>query len=150
MTPEQIRLVKSSWQQVLPIRAAAADIFYARLFEIAPEVRPLFRRDIHSQGAMLMATLDTVVASLDRVAEVLPTAENLARRHVGYGVHPEHYDSVATALLWTLEQGLGASFTPAVRDAWAAAYALLAAAMKRAAYTPAEQRHSREPWPAAG
>jgi nitric oxide dioxygenase len=134
MTPEQIRLVRSTWQQVLPVRTAAADQFYARLFELAPEVRPMFRRDIHAQGAMLMATLATVVDHLDRLGEVLPAAEALARRHVGYGVRPGHYEVVGTALLWTLAQGLGPAFTPEVRAAWTEAYRALARAMVDAAY----------------
>lgn len=135
MTPEQIHLVKSTWQQVLPIQAAAADLFYGRLFELAPDTRPLFRRDIHAQGAMLMSALDTVVRSLHDLGALLPTAAQLARRHVGYGVQPQHYDSVGTALIWTLEQGLGAALTPPARAAWVAAYAALAGAMKAAAYS---------------
>ena len=137
MTPAQIELVQSTWQQVLPIRAAAADLFYGRLFELAPDTRPLFQRDIHAQGAMLMATLDAVVRSLHDLGAMLPMACQLARRHVAYGVQPQHYDSVGTALLWTLEQGLGAAMTPAAREAWRLAYAALAEAMKDAAY-PAE------------
>jgi len=139
MSPDQIRLVQASWAQVRPIQAAAADLFYGRLFELAPDTRPLFKRDIHVQGAMLMQTLDMVVGSLGRLAEVLPAAEQLARRHVGYGVHPRHYDSVGTALIWTLEQGLGTAFTPAVREGWIAAYTALAGAMKAAAYPPARE-----------
>jgi hemoglobin-like flavoprotein len=134
MTPQQIALVQSSWQKVLPIRIAAADLFYARLFEVAPEVRTLFRRDVHAQGAMLMAMLDAVVGRLSRLDELLPTAEALARRHVAYGVRATHYDSVGVALLWTLEQGLGPAFSADLRAAWASAYELLAAAMKQAAY----------------
>lgn len=134
MTADQIELVQSTWRQVLPIRSAAADLFYGRLFELAPDTRPLFQRDIHAQGAMLMATLDVVVRSLDNLGAVLPTARQLAQRHVGYGVQPRHYDSVGTALVWTLEQGLGAAMTPAARAAWSAAYAALANAMKEAAY----------------
>jgi hemoglobin-like flavoprotein len=134
MTPHQIQLVQQSWQQVLPIQAAAADLFYGRLFEIAPDTRPLFKRDIHAQGTMLMATLDAVVRSLHDLPSILPTAERLARRHVDYGVQPQHYDSVGTALIWTLEQGLGAALTPAARAAWVQAYGTLAGAMKAAAY----------------
>lgn len=137
MTLEQIHLVRTSWQQLRPLQTVAADLFYGRLFEIAPDTRPMFKRDIHVQGAMLMQTLDVVVASLDRLDAVLPTAAKLARRHVDYGVQPPHYDSVGMALLWTLEQALGADFKPALRDAWAAAYGALAGAMKAAAYTPA-------------
>jgi hemoglobin-like flavoprotein len=134
MTPQQIALVQSSWQQVLPIRTTAADLFYARLFEVAPEVRTLFRRDVHAQGAMLMSMLDAVVTGLSRLDQLLPTAQALARRHVGYGVQPRHYDSVGSALLWTLEQGLGPAFGAELRTAWAVAYETLAAAMKQAAY----------------
>jgi hemoglobin-like flavoprotein len=137
MTPEQVALVRTSWQHVLPIRDAAADLFYGRLFELAPDVRTLFRRDIHAQGQMLMATLNHVVEHLDRPDLLLPTARALAQRHVAYGVRASHYEPVGTALLWTLEQGLGAAFTPALREAWAQAYAALAGAMKAAAYPPA-------------
>ena len=137
MTPHQIQLVQQTWQQVLPIQAAAADLFYGRLFELAPDTRPLFKRDIHAQGAMLMATLDAVVRSLHDLPAVLPTARQLASRHVGYGVQPQHYDSVGTALIWTLEQGLGAALTPAARESWVLAYATLAGAMKAAAYPAA-------------
>lgn len=133
MTPIQIQLVRSSWAQVKPIQDAAADLFYGRLFELAPETRALFKRDIHVQGAMLMSMLDAVVAGLDRMPELLPTAQTLARRHVGYGVQPSHYDTVGTALMWTLEQGLGSAFTPHVRQAWLTAYSTLACAMKDAA-----------------
>lgn len=134
MTPEQIHLVQSSWAGLHASHQAAADLFYGRLFEIAPETRALFRRDIHAQGAMLMSVLDTVVRSLHRLADVMPTAAALARRHVQYGVRPAHYDSVGCALVWTLEQALGADFTPEVHAAWAAAYDTLAAAMKAEAY----------------
>ena len=137
MTPEQITLVQASWTQVRPLQAAAAGLFYGRLFEIAPDTRPLFTRDIHVQGAMLMKTLDSVVAHLGRLDDVLPAAAQLARRHVAYGVQDAHYDSVGTALLWTLEQALGSAFTPALRSAWAAAYTALATAMKAAAAQPA-------------
>ena len=133
MTPQQIHLVQSSWQQVQPIRLAAADLFYARLFEVAPQVRTLFRRDVHAQGAMLMAMLDAVVAGLSQLDELLPKARALALRHVGYGVQPAHYDSVGMALLWTLEQGLGPAFSAELRTAWAVAYEALANAMKQAA-----------------
>lgn len=143
MTPQQIQLVKSTWQQVLPIRRAAADIFYGRLFELAPEVRPLFKRDIHAQGAMLMAAIGAVVDQLDHPEALLPDAEALARRHVGYGVRDEHYAAVGSALLWTLEQGLGAACSPAVREAWATAYAMLADAMQRAAHRT-DDRHPEE------
>jgi len=133
MTPDQIALVRQSFAKVLPIRDAAAALFYDRLFTLDPSTRPMFRGDLKSQGAKLMAAIGAVVRSLDRIDTMLPTIRDLARRHVGYGVRNEHYAAVGSALLWTLEQGLGADFTPEVRDAWATAYGMLSAAMIEAA-----------------
>jgi nitric oxide dioxygenase len=149
LTPLQIELVRFTWQRVRPMADAAARRFYDRLFDIAPEVRPMFRRDLRAQGAMLMATLDTVVASLDRLGDVLPVAQQLARRHVGYGVMPGHYDLVGEALLWTLEQMLGDDFTASAHRAWQVAYGVLADAMKAAAYPAPAAAPNRAPWLAA-
>ncbi len=102
MTPTQIALVQSSFEKVAPIATDAAALFYERLFQTLPEVRPLFKRDMDDQGRKLMATLGTVVRSLDRLDAVLPAATGLAIRHVEYGVRPEHYEPVRPALLWTL------------------------------------------------
>jgi len=137
MTPEKIALVRSSWQQVLPIRDTAAQLFYGRLFELDPSLRGLFKGDMAEQGRKLMTMINTVVTGLDNLAPLLGAVEDLGRRHVAYGVTETHYDTVGSALLWTLGQGLGEQFTPPVEAAWTEAYTVLAAAMKRAAYTPA-------------
>ena len=134
MTPAQIALVQASFAKVVPIRDVAADLFYNRLFEIDPATRPLFARaDMAEQGRKLMAMLATVVSGLSRPEDVVPAAQALARRHVGYGVRQAHYDSVGRALLWTLGQGLGEDFTAEVEEAWTAAYTLLSGVMVQAA-----------------
>jgi len=133
MTPEQITLVQSSWQQVLPIKDTAATLFYSRLFELDPSLRGLFKGDLAEQGRKLMAMINTVVNRLDQLGPILGAVEDLGRRHAGYGVKDHHYDTVAEALIWTLGQGLGEGFTPAVKLAWADAYTTLATAMKQAA-----------------
>jgi len=138
MTPEQIELVQSTFNQVEPIADQAAELFYGRLFEIAPDTKDLFSGDMVEQGRSLMATIGVVVRSLHDLGAVLPTAEKLAVRHVGYGVTADHYPVVGSALLWTLEQGLGDAFTPEVNEAWATAYGALSAAMIAAAYEPGE------------
>lgn len=134
MTPEQIGLVKESFEKVVPIAPQAADLFYDRLFEIAPEVVPMFKGDMPAQGAKLMQALGLVVRSLDRLHEVMPAVKALAVRHVDYGVKEDHYSPVGAALLWTLEKGLGDQFTPAVKEAWTSAYGALSGAMIAAAY----------------
>lgn len=134
MTPDQIQLVQDSFSKVVPIKDQAAELFYGRLFETAPEVRPLFKGDMKEQGAKLMATLAVVVKGLNNIEAVLPVAGDLAKRHVDYGVEPEHYPLVGSALLWTLGQGLGDGFTDEVEAAWTEAYGLLSGAMIAAAY----------------
>lgn len=133
MTPEQAQLVKQSFAKVAPIAEQAADLFYNRLFETAPEVKPLFKGDIKEQGKKLMATIGMAVSSLDRLPQLVPVVQDLGKRHAAYGVRDEHYDKVAAALLWTLEQGLGADFTPDTKAAWVEVYTVLASTMKDAA-----------------
>jgi hemoglobin-like flavoprotein len=129
MNPSDVSLVKASFRQVAPMADQAAALFYARLFELDPELRPLFRGDLQEQGRKLMTMLATAVAALDRLETIVPAVRALGARHAGYGVTEEHYATVGAALLWTLEKGLGAEFTPAVRDAWTSVYSLLANTM---------------------
>ena len=133
MTPEQIQRVQDSYAKVAPIADQAAAIFYDRLFTVAPAVRPLFRGDMKKQGAMLMKAIGLAVENLHQPETLTETLHALGSRHVGYGAKAEHYPVVGEALLWTLEQGLGDDFDPATRDAWAAAYGLLAEVMQEGA-----------------
>lgn len=137
MNNERIELVQSSFAKVIPIKEEAAVLFYERLFEIAPDVEPLFNGDMKEQGRKLMSTLAFVVNGLKDVSSIVPAVEDLARRHVGYGVSEEHYAPVGDALMWTLERGLGNAFTPEVKAAWVEAYTLLSDAMIGAAYEEA-------------
>ena len=93
----------------------------------------MFTSDLTEQGKKLMQVLGYAVGSLDRLDSLIPAVEDLGRRHGRYGVRDEHYDAVASALLWTLEQGLGEAFTAELREAWVAVYTLLAGVMKSAA-----------------
>lgn len=134
MTPTQISLVQDSFAKVVPIADQAAEIFYGRLFEIAPQVKPLFKRDMAKQRRALMGTLGVVVNGLSNLPSVLPAASALAKKHVSYGVKASHYPVVGSALLWTLEKGLGEAWTPDVADAWTDAYGTLSSFMIGEAY----------------
>ena len=138
MTPEQVSLVQESFKKVQPIAPQAADLFYGRLFEIAPQVRPMFPADLKEQKRKLMAMLGTAVTNLHQVDKIVPAVQDLGRRHAGYGVTSEHYKPVGEALIWTLQQGLGDGFTPAVKGAWVEAYTTLAGVMTAAAKPPKE------------
>ena len=129
ITDAQIALVQSSFSHVVPIADTAGMLFYERVFTLAPGTRAMFADDVAGQAARTMAAVKTAVDGLGDLDAVAPFLVRLGARHVRYGVRPEHFDVVGAALLWTLEQGLGELFTADVRDAWAAAWDLIAAAM---------------------
>ncbi len=133
MTPENQALVRESFAKVAPIAPQAAALFYGRLFELDPSLKPLFKGDMTEQGRKLMTMIGTAVANLNKLDAIVPAVQDLGRRHKTYGVLPAHYDTVAAALLWTLGQGLGDAFTPQVEAAWTEAYTILATVMQDAA-----------------
>ena len=133
MTPEQITHVQTSWETVKEISEKAAELFYGRLFELDPSLKPLFKGDMTEQGKKLMTTLNVAVTSLTKLDTILPALQELGRKHVGYGVPESSYATVGEALLWTLEQGLGDAFTEDVKAAWTETYVTLSTVMIDAA-----------------
>lgn len=133
MTEHQKELVRGSFRKIAPIAEETTDLFYSRLFEIAPYVRPLFKGEMHEQGAKMMTMLQAVIHILDRFEENIPRLEKLGRDHRSYGVTSGHYDIFASALLWSLERMLGRDFTDDVRNAWVSLYVDISAVMKKAA-----------------
>jgi hemoglobin-like flavoprotein len=134
MTLDQKQLVQKTWEKILPISESAATLFYGRLFELDPSTRPLFTHpNMPDQRRKLMNMIGMAVNGLDTLDKLIPAVRSLGRRHVFYGVTHEHYSSVGRALIWTLEQGLGADFTPEVKEAWTTVYCLIADTMKDAA-----------------
>ncbi|MCX7096379.1 MAG: globin family protein [Methylococcales bacterium] len=122
LSAAQIGLLRDSWAKVLPIKEQASQLFYDKLFGLDPNVRPLFKTDIKQQGDKLIASLNRVVNAIDKMEQVTPILQDMGVRHLNYGVVSEHYNTVATALLWTLEQGLGDGFTDEVKEAWTVTY----------------------------
>jgi hemoglobin-like flavoprotein len=134
MTPIQKQLVRDSFALVAPVADAAAIRFYTRLFEADPELPRIFAgTDMANQRRMLMQTLAVVVKGLDDLEAILPAVQALGRRHSGYGVKDQDYETVGAALLYTLDEMLGEAFSRDVREAWCAAYSLLAGEMRAAA-----------------
>ncbi len=134
LTERQKELVQQTWEMVVPIADAAANLFYGRLFEIDPALQPMFAKsDMAEQRRKLMTMLTMTVRGMDRLDQLVVGIEAMGRRHAGYGVRDEHYATVGAALIWTLEQGLGDAFTDEVREAWVATYTLLAGVMQKGA-----------------
>lgn len=136
MTPEQIRLIRNTWRRIEPIGHRAARLFYAKLFDTDPSLRPLFKRNLDFQGQKLVIMIDAAIRGLEQPDALAPTLTRLGRRHAAYGVRPEHYDTVGRCLLWTLEQGLGPALNAEARAAWAELYQRLASQMLSAIGEP--------------
>lgn len=136
MTNEDIELVQGSWNRVLPLKKEAAELFYRKLFELDPGLRRLFTGNMEEQGAKLMQMITAAVNGLNRLEALLPVVRQLGARHGTYGVRDEHYDTVATALLWTLEQGLQDEFTAEVKAAWIKVYGVLSQVMRESHDAP--------------
>ena len=130
LTLEQKLLVQESWEKVKPISETAAELFYGKLFELDPELKPMFANsDMKEQGKKLMIMIGTAVKGLDTLGELVPAVQKLGARHVDYGVKESHYDTVGAALLDTLEKGLGDDFTLETKEAWTITYTTLAGVM---------------------
>ena len=133
MNPAQQDLVRTTFARLAVMPEVTGALFYERLFERNPRLRPMFKNDMRLQGVKLMAMLAIIVYNLHQPGEVLPAIRDLGVRHVGYGVKLADYEALAEALLWAFEQALGEDFTPEVRDAWTVCYRELADEMKAAA-----------------
>ena len=129
MTNAEIKLVQDSFSKVFPIADKAAEIFYNRLFELDPNLKPLFKTELKDQGKKLMSMLATAVNGLNNLNEIVPTIQALGKRHKNYKVTKESYATVGTALIYTLSKGLGDDFTPEVKEAWTRVYGVLSSTM---------------------
>lgn len=131
---------------VLPNQEATAGLFYDRLFDQYPEVRPMFKGNMQEQGEKLMKMLDLAVSSLDDVESLIEPLKAAGKAHKGYGVAEADYQKVAASLLWTLEKGLGEAFTPKVKEAWTQTYTTLAGVMiEGAGYAITESAPANKP-----
>ena len=130
LTPARVAELRRVWQLVVPIADEVAQLFYERLFEIDPSLRLLFHTDPVVRRRKLMDALEFIVVHADRPDDLVPMLAALGQRHVGYSVRAEHYPVAGEALLWTLDEGVGALRTPEAREAWVAAYELIVAGMR--------------------
>ncbi len=133
MTPEQIRLVRTTFEKVHATAETTAALLYVRLFELNPKLKPLFKGEMKELGQKVMDMFYLAATSLDQPDQIALTFQQLGQRHVEYGVKPEDYLTMSAAMDWTLEMTLGQEFTPEMKTAWREAYALLVELMQATA-----------------
>ncbi|HET9257009.1 MAG TPA: globin domain-containing protein [Pseudonocardiaceae bacterium] len=128
-----VRLIRESYAQVQPRAREATQFFYAMLFAIAPATRELFAANMEVQRSRFWRALVHIVQNVDRAGELVPFLHQLGRDHRKFGMEPQHYDAMGTALLATLKQFAGPAWTPSVERAWRDAYSLIVKTMREAA-----------------
>lgn len=133
MTPDQVHLIRKSFAELSYHNHVAALVFYRRLFQLDPELRPLFTGDIEEQSRKLMEMLGALIAMLERPVGLEIELRAMGARHAGYGVKDPHYATVGAALIDMLAETLGEKFTPETRDAWLELYGAVESAMKAGA-----------------
>jgi hemoglobin-like flavoprotein len=133
MHADEIALVRSSWAKVSETADETGALFYKRLFQANPELRPLFKGEMDEQGHKLMRMIDRAVGALDDLEPLDRVIRMMGARHSGYGVCDDDYIKFGAALMWTLERDLGDDFTPATRAAWASVFRDLAGLMQEGA-----------------
>lgn len=122
--------LETSFDLVAPRGDELMDVFYARLFEAAPAVRPLFAStDLRKQKIMLLRVLGLLRQSLRDLDPIVPVLRDLGARHVRYGAQPEHYPVVGAVLIASMAEVAGDAWRPEYERAWAAAFDVVAGAM---------------------
>jgi hemoglobin-like flavoprotein len=132
MTPEQVDLVRRSFDAIWPVRRKLAALFYSRFFELAPDAMPLFPNDMERQHLKLMDTIAAIVGALDKREMFQSIISQAGRQHAQFGAKPPHFAAFGDALLWGLEHQFGDTFTPELKEAWSALYGVVQSEMMRA------------------
>lgn len=123
--------MQTTWTKVAADEKRAADIFYSKLFALDPSIQFLFAGDLDQQKRRLMAMFHVAVRGLDKLDDMLPALVDLGKRHAGYKVRPEHYDTMGKALLFMVQQELGDECTEEILMAFGEAYGRWSSAMKQ-------------------
>jgi hemoglobin-like flavoprotein len=148
MTPEEIELIRKSFDALWPIRRKLGEQFYDRFFELAPDTKSLFPSDMERQQLKLMDAIAAIVGALDKREMFQSIITQTGRRHSQFGVQPSHFVAFGDALMWGLQQQLGSAFTSQVKQAWIVLYDEVQTEMLRAAKTNSINRPDTRPlWP---
>jgi hemoglobin-like flavoprotein len=142
MAPEQVELVRKSFDAIWSVRRQLAGQFYHRFFELAPDAQGLFPSDMERQHLKLMDALAAIVGALDRRELFQSIIVQSGRQHAQFGLKSSHFDAFGDALIWGLEQEFGAAFTPELKEAWMTLYRAVQSEMTRAAGLKSDWRKS--------
>ncbi len=129
MTPQQIQLLKKSWESIKPKASQLAEVFYYQLFDANPDLRVMFKGSFYEQQQKFIRMIDMIIANVNHLYVIQNDLQKSGLRHQEYGVKPEHYAPVGAALLSALQQSLKDEWTPEHTEAWSEAYKVLSEQM---------------------
>lgn len=129
MTPEQKRLVRTSFQQVRPVGDDFAAWFRSCLFDLDPGLEQVFTSDARP-GRGLIRAICLSIKGLYWWERIKPKLQAVGSEYARLGIDEYDYRCFRQALVWALERCLGAAFTPELRTAWTAFWEMLAGTMQ--------------------
>jgi methyl-accepting chemotaxis protein len=129
MTPEQIKIVQTTFEALAPQGEAIIEQFYSTLFAENPGVREMFPDDMTEQNKHLLGAVALVAKNAHKLDTLIPALKEMGARHVGYGAQEAHYPIVRDTMLVALGNVAGDAWTPDVKGAWEAALNAVAGAM---------------------
>jgi nitric oxide dioxygenase len=118
-----ISVLEDSFDLVAPRGEELVERFYDRVIATAPELKPLFAHvNMVRQRQMLLGALVLLRKSLRNLDAIVPTLRSLGARHATYGVLPEHYPIIGSALLGSMAEIAEGAWIPEYTEAWSEAY----------------------------
>ncbi|WP_296264491.1 NO-inducible flavohemoprotein [Pseudomonas sp. UBA6562] len=130
LTADQRAIVKATVPLLESGGEALTTHFYKMMLDEHPEVRPLFNQAHQANGDQPRALANGVLMyarHIDRLEQLGGLVGQIINKHVALQILPEHYPIVGGCLLRAIREVLGEDIaTPAVIDAWGAAYGQLA------------------------
>lgn len=129
LTAQQAAIIKATVPVLAEHGIAITTKFYSDMLNANPELKNIFNQTHQATGHQpraLAGALYAYAANIDDLGKLSPAVELICHKHASLYIQPEHYAIVGKHLLETLQTVLGEAATPAILDAWGAAYWQLA------------------------
>jgi nitric oxide dioxygenase len=124
-----ISIVKATAPVLQQHGVAITTVFYNNMLRENPELHNIFSTTSQATGRQPRALAGAVLGYatyIDDLPKLTHAVERIAHKHVSLQVTPAQYDIVGKYLIQAIGQVLGEAATPAIVDAWTAAYGVLA------------------------
>lgn len=149
MTPEQIEVIRQTIPVLQQHGYDITTVFYRNMLTAHPELNSVFNfrsQKTGHQARALAGALGAYAANIDNLVALGSALELICNKHASLHITPEQYKIVGKFLIGAMQEVLATAFTPAIQDAWAAAYWQLANMMIEKEASLYEQDRSWDTW----